>query len=366
MLQERYFAFKLTDFLFCRSASFRNCVVENLDEILLLGTGQKSDQPLPPPVRYTKLLREEFKSMLKSWATEHGAKYKSLNLGLSYVTGSTGSEPSRNNRINEQVISRLDEVQRRELSNAARKTLQISSKHTGSMRTYVLSFRRRLEDSLDFPVFSMLEENAAEEQAERESEEKACNPEQPLSFDDLVDDDSDGEHSEEEHIEQFARDFGLPAANYSINVSVGGSSEVMKKRMTGTDRTRFQNELRTIGKHLNQLSEWEQRMNEAVTRITLSDEQLHAYQDVQKLKDLCQETLTRCQQVGLQHEACEQNLSDSECEMEEVNIFPASHVSPGTQEPSDVAGEVHKLQQTIVGHQEKRRKTGAGVVGKTR
>ncbi|CAN8253980.1 unnamed protein product [Cochlearia groenlandica] len=83
--QVRYLTLLIIDELFIRSKLFRTLIIENLDQLLSLSVGFRSDLPLPGPAPVATILRTKAIEFLEKWNLSFGLHYKELRLGFDYL-----------------------------------------------------------------------------------------------------------------------------------------------------------------------------------------------------------------------------------------------------------------------------------------
>ncbi|XP_010469023.1 PREDICTED: UV-stimulated scaffold protein A homolog [Camelina sativa] len=83
--QVRYLTLFIIDELFMRSKLFRNLIIENLDQLLSLSVGFRSNMPLPAPPAVATMLRSKAIEFLEKWNLSFGLHYKELRLGFDYL-----------------------------------------------------------------------------------------------------------------------------------------------------------------------------------------------------------------------------------------------------------------------------------------
>ncbi|KAL9833172.1 UV-stimulated scaffold protein A [Arabidopsis thaliana] len=83
--QVRYLTLFIIDELFMRSKLFRTLIIENLDQLLSLSIGFRSNLPLPAPPAVATTLRSKAIEFLEKWNLSFGFHYKELRLGFDYL-----------------------------------------------------------------------------------------------------------------------------------------------------------------------------------------------------------------------------------------------------------------------------------------
>ncbi|KAI4325161.1 hypothetical protein MLD38_030581 [Melastoma candidum] len=82
--QVRYISLLIIDELFMRSKLFRDLIVENLDQLLILSIGFRRNMPLPAPKAVASRLHSTAIEFLEKWSTTFGVHYRKLRLGFDY------------------------------------------------------------------------------------------------------------------------------------------------------------------------------------------------------------------------------------------------------------------------------------------
>lgn len=68
-----------------RSHCFRELIVSNLEQLMVLTAETNPSKPLPPPRCTAIALKKLALSTIRDWAKEYGGGYKKLQLGISFL-----------------------------------------------------------------------------------------------------------------------------------------------------------------------------------------------------------------------------------------------------------------------------------------
>ncbi|CAH2063175.1 unnamed protein product [Thlaspi arvense] len=83
--QVRLLTLHIIDEIFMRSKLFRALIVENLDQLLSLSVGFRTNLPLPAPSAVATILRTKAIEFLEKWNLTFGLHYKEIRLGFDYL-----------------------------------------------------------------------------------------------------------------------------------------------------------------------------------------------------------------------------------------------------------------------------------------
>lgn len=81
----RLSAFQVMNELFQRSHHFRELLVADMQQFLLLTVETDVDYPLPPPKAAARLLKEQSLSAIATWNDKFGKAYKKLAVGYNFL-----------------------------------------------------------------------------------------------------------------------------------------------------------------------------------------------------------------------------------------------------------------------------------------
>ena len=157
--QERLAALIIADVLFQRSHAFRQGFVRHMDAVVAHASGCIYEQPLPPPAKYARKLREEFGRMLTRWNASFGAKHKAISLALGFVKskmqgGGRGAGHGHAER-DDNEMQRVLSFRKAEQIASARKSLGVFRERMPGIQEHIFQARQALHMLVSFPGDSL-------------------------------------------------------------------------------------------------------------------------------------------------------------------------------------------------------------------
>lgn len=109
----RFSSFQICMELFKRSHCFRELLVSNLEQVMVLTAETSPSKPLPPPRSTALALKKLALTTIRDWAKEYGSGYKKLQLGISFLKNCKRVDLNAMALEEAAERCRLEELQRR-------------------------------------------------------------------------------------------------------------------------------------------------------------------------------------------------------------------------------------------------------------